>query len=71
MCLSRNPSEMEVEILREFFQKQQRYYEANDAAEKAVVGKTPVPKGPSSAELAAWIAVGRILINMDEFITRE
>ena len=30
-----------------------------------------VPEGVSRADLAAWVGVSRVLLNLDEFITRE
>lgn len=71
LCFSRDPSESEVNVLSELFSKQRRYYQTNAAAAKAVVGEGPVSKEISSEDLAAWTAVARTLINMDEFITRE
>ena len=32
--------------------------------------QTPTAETPA-AELAAWISVGRAIVNLDEFITRE
>jgi hypothetical protein len=48
----------------------QRTTSDSDVA-KQIVGKQTVPQGVSPAELAAWIITGRMLINLDEFITRE
>ena len=30
-----------------------------------------LPKGATPAQLAAWTAVGRVLLNLDETITKE
>ena len=32
---------------------------------------TEVPRGVALAEVAAWTSVARVLLNLDEFITRE
>ena len=37
----------------------------------AMSGPLPKPEGASDAELAGWTVVGRTLLNLDEFITRE
>ena len=37
----------------------------------AIVGERPRPKQVSLEELAAWIVVGRTIMNLDEFITKE
>jgi hypothetical protein len=36
-----------------------------------LVGDGQVPAGTTPAELAAWVSVARLLINLDEFINRE
>jgi len=43
---------------------------ADEAAARQLVGKPP-PSSDSLAEVAAWVSVGRALLNLDEFITRE
>ena len=40
-------------------------------AAAAIAGSMPSPAGADQAELAAWVIVGRSLMNLDEFITRE
>ena len=37
----------------------------------AAVAPARRPEGVSAAEAAAWTAVSRVLVNLDEFITRE
>ena len=45
---------------------------AFDAAEVAeLVGSEPLPARWEAKEFAAWIASCRVLLNLDEFITRE
>jgi hypothetical protein len=36
-----------------------------------MVGEPALPDGCSVAEMAAWVGVGRTLLNLDEFIMRE
>jgi hypothetical protein len=43
----------------------------DEAAAKSVLGKTTLPANTSASDLAAWIIVGRTLMNLDEFITKE
>ena len=40
-----------------------------DAA--ALLGQTPEADRAGLIELAAWTSVARVLLNLDEFITRE
>jgi len=37
----------------------------------ALIGSQTPTAETSAAELAAWISVGRAIVNLDEFITRE
>ena len=55
-CLSREPRPEEIERLRALFDSQRTAAEA---------------KGVESPDEAAWIIVARVLMNLDEFITRE
>ena len=46
-------------------------YADKDAAKKLVsVGNAPLDKGLDLTELAAWASVARVLLNLDETITR-
>ena len=49
-----------------------RCAEADAEAAAKLVGKQTAADGHATpAELAAWVVVGRTLMNLDEFITRE
>lgn len=71
LCLSRRPTDGELEDVIALRLAQQQRAEADLEATKRIVGKHVVPDGSSPEELAAWIVVTRTLINLDEFITRE
>ena len=68
-CLSRDPTGEELEALTEFLASQRRQFSRPDTAAK--VAPAIRPQGVSATEAAAWTAVGRVLINLDEFINRE
>ena len=69
-CLSREPSSEELGTLSEFLSIQRnRFSQSTKAA--AAVAPARRPEGVSAAEAAAWTAVSRVLVNLDEFITRE
>jgi hypothetical protein len=70
LCFSRAPDEVELSRLEEFLAVQRAAYAANldDAGKLAGTG---VPSDTPPAEVAAWVALARVLINLDEFITRE
>jgi hypothetical protein len=71
LCLSRRPSEPEVNDLVALHNVQLRLLLADEAAARQMIGPEPPPEGMSPAELAAWVGVGRTILNLDEFITRE
>jgi mono/diheme cytochrome c family protein len=57
LCYSRPPTDLELQRLREFLNAQRTAFAAD-----------PKDKDPVKS---AWIAVARVLLNLDEFITRE
>ena len=57
LCYSRPPTDLELRKLREFLNAQRTAFAAD-----------PKDKDPTKS---AWTAVARVLLNLDEFITRE
>ena len=48
------------------------YTEHRDAAEQLVkIGLTPAPSNLDKAELASWTLVARVVLNLNEVITRN
>lgn len=72
-ALSRAPKPAETQVLLRLQASEQAFYEANPAeAEKAVaVGEVEPPVGLEPVEVAAWTAVARALLNLDETIVRN
>ena len=69
LCLSRQPKAWEQEKMLGYLTQQKRLLD-NDP--QAIASLFPaVLEGADRRELAAWVGVSRILINLDEFITRE
>jgi hypothetical protein len=70
VCLSRDPSDQEFSVLTQFIEQQRKRFEL---AEKDAAHVAPAvrPKGVGVIEAAAWTAVARVFLNLDEFITRE
>ncbi|MFO0811118.1 MAG: PSD1 and planctomycete cytochrome C domain-containing protein [Gemmataceae bacterium] len=64
LCLGRSPTEAEAERLATFLAAQRAEFAADAPAVKQLTDA-------SDPETAAWIAVARVLFNLDEFITRE
>ncbi len=78
-CLSREPKDDELQVLQEFLDKQRQRFAsgadpwplvAADDKDKESL-KSRLPEGTSPAELAAWTALARVVINLDETISKE
>jgi len=69
-CIARHPSDDELDDFLRLLTTSRRWYAANPHAAADLVGDHPA-QGIDAAENAAWIAVLRIVLNLDEFITRE
>ena len=70
LCVARVPSNHERQQLADLLAVNHQFYKAHPDEAKKLVGNTTV-NGFSPDETAAWIATSRILLNLDEFITRE
>jgi hypothetical protein len=66
-CLTRPARVDEVEALRGFLETQQRRFEAGGSDPAALVGAA----ADDAAAVAAWTAVARALLNLDEAISRS
>jgi hypothetical protein len=66
-CLARTPTRAERRMLVEFWEAQHARFAAGevDAAELAGVGEE------GRVERAAWVALARVLMNLDEFLVRS
>ena len=71
VCLARSPDSQEEAALVALYRRQLALCSKDTKAATTLVGsQTASPETPA-AELAAWISVGRAILNLDEFITRE
>jgi hypothetical protein len=72
LCTARTPDPRELQILRRIFERQRAKFKQNAAAAKKLVsaGESPRPAELDVRELAAWTAVGNVLLNLDETITK-
>ncbi len=68
-CLARKPSSREREWLTEYYEKQKQMLE-KDAGSVPMIFPVEL-RGVSNIEAAAWVALSSVLLNLDEFITRE
>jgi hypothetical protein len=70
LCFAREPSAMESGRLAQLLDRQRQTFAAASAdAEKVAPANRPAEIG--AVDAAAWTAVARVLVNLDEFITRE
>jgi len=73
--VSRPPSPAERDELLSFLSKQRKRISEGWLNPQDIAGydagSTKLPKGTTPAELSAWTAVSRVLLNLDETITRE
>ena len=69
-CVTRSPSAPEREELQRLLDAQRARFERGEADATALAGPN-VAEGPAPAELAAWTALARVLLNLDEVITKE
>jgi hypothetical protein len=72
LCVARRPDPEELRQLLEFQSEQRRKFEDDpEAAITVVEGTWNEEMRVSPAELAAWILVSNVLLNLDETVTRE
>lgn len=70
LCLSREPTSIELARLRNFLQQQRSRFAADEKS-AAAFGPPTLPESIAPVEGASWTALSRVLMNLDEFITRE
>jgi hypothetical protein len=69
LALARPPNNTELESLRSYYQRQTQIFEQEPGAAEKLA---PVElAGVSRIETAAWTGLSSVLLNLDEFITRE
>ena len=70
LCLCREPGAEELKSLQALFRRLRKFCEANPEGAKKMLGKFSVD-GISAGELASWVSLSRVLLNLDEFISRS
>jgi hypothetical protein len=75
-CLARAPTAAEAKTLLELLTRQTERFSRPDAKPWELAADDPahppaLPAGASPPALAAWTAVARVLLNLDETITKE
>jgi hypothetical protein len=72
-ALSREPDQYERHVLARLLQANWKHYHADPDAARQInrVGLAPVPDTEEPAELAAWTAIARTVLNLSETTTRN
>ncbi len=72
-AVARPPTAEEAHVLRQLYEQQRTRYRADPAGARALIstGESPVAADLPEAELAAWTAVSRALLNLHETVTRS
>jgi hypothetical protein len=71
LCMSRGPSASEAAVLTDVLAAERKTMTDDPAAADALVSKEICPDDAARRERAAWTSVCRVLLNLDEMITRE
>lgn len=75
-CVSRKPTAEEQRVLLDFLRGQESRFKTGKADPWAVISDDPkrrpeMPAGAGPADLAGWTLLSRVLLNLDETITKE
>jgi hypothetical protein len=72
LCLARPPHDSELQRLNDFFRRAAATFskDAGKAEQMATEPLGALPPGADKASLAAWTAVGNVLLNLDETLMR-
>ena len=71
VCLARSPTPRERQLLEQFLARQFSAMAKATPQELARLAPQGLPKGTDPRRAAAWTMLARVLLNLDEFITRE
>jgi hypothetical protein len=75
-CVARKPGQAETTELLAFLHKETQRFSDGGLNSWDLLGANPslaalLPKGVTAAQLAGWTSVSRVLLNLDETITKE
>jgi hypothetical protein len=73
LCLTRPPTDREVQRLVELFEKSRQQYTGTPAQAEALATKPlgSLPKEMNVVDLAAWTVVSNVLLNLDETLAKR
>gem|GEM_PF-6057395 len=70
ICFAREGSGSELNEMKALLVESREWYGENVEAAKEMANRHR-PEGVEASEFAAWVATLRVLLNTDEFLTRE
>ncbi|MBA3481629.1 MAG: DUF1553 domain-containing protein [Pirellulales bacterium] len=75
-CLSRAPRAEELAVLQDFLERQKQRFNAEGADPWPLIADQPpadkkLPGDAAPADFAAWTVLSRVILNLDETITKE
>ncbi len=75
-CVARPPDSSEIATLKSLLDKEQQHFSTRGAKPWELAAVDPahppkLPAGTSPARLAAWTIVSRVILNLDETITKD
>jgi mono/diheme cytochrome c family protein len=70
VCVARPAAKGELDALQRVLDGARKYYRAHSAEAEQMAGPQR-PKELAASESAAWVVAARVVLNLDEFITRE
>lgn len=75
LCLTRSPADTELSVLTDYLSRERsRFAGSVEDAAKFLAGTAPagsIAEGQQAIEQAAWTSTARVLLNTDEFMTRN
>jgi hypothetical protein len=70
LCVAREPTGSELSVLGRLYEELLHGCQTNPDTAAKLLGKN-TPRGVDRAEAAAWVALARAVLNLDEFVTKE
>ncbi len=70
LCVARPPSDVELVWLKELLKSSRDWYQHHQSEASQLAGQSQLSSTPTE-EAAAWVATCRIILNLDEFLTRD
>ena len=71
LCIVRPPTDRELDRFLRLLETSRDYYRAHADAANHLVNRQYAVDQIAAVDQAAWIATVRIILNLDEFLTRE